>query len=149
MVILPLAEETVQKLEPLGYRRTFILKERYPRLPADVLTVSFSGWPIFVHAKLPDDIVRDICIALDERKHLIPWQGEGPLPLERMCRDSEEAPLTSRCTRRPSARGASAVTYSGTPAGLLAATHQSFCASQRAMITDCTLKPRCGTSRKL
>jgi TRAP-type uncharacterized transport system substrate-binding protein len=93
MTALPLAEETVQKLEAQGFRRAVIRKERYPRLGADVLTVSFSGWPIFVHAELPDGVVRDICAALDARKHLIPWQGTGPLPVERMCRDSEETPV--------------------------------------------------------
>ncbi len=31
--------------------------------------------------------------ALEARKDRIPWQGEGPLPLERMCRDTPETPL--------------------------------------------------------
>jgi len=78
------------------YRRATIAKERYPALAADVLTIDFSAWPIFVHADLPDRLVRQFCAALEARKHLIPWQGEGPLPIERMCGTDPEAPATSR-----------------------------------------------------
>ncbi|HXF33510.1 MAG TPA: TAXI family TRAP transporter solute-binding subunit, partial [Candidatus Acidoferrales bacterium] len=93
MIPLPLAEETVRKLEAIGLRRAKILKARYPELAADVLTVSFSGWPVFVHAELPDELASRLCAALDARKHLVPWQGEGPLPVERMCRDSAATPI--------------------------------------------------------
>jgi TRAP-type uncharacterized transport system substrate-binding protein len=92
LTILPLREATVAKLEAMGYRRGVIRKAEYPVLPADVLTIDFSGWPIFVHADTPDDLVTRICAALEVRKHLIPWQGEGPLPLDRMCRETEETP---------------------------------------------------------
>jgi hypothetical protein len=92
MVILPLAETTVRKLEAMGYRRGIITKQDYPRLPTDILTLEFCGWPIFVRADAPDDFVTRVCAALEARKHLIPWQGEGPLPLERMCKDGPETP---------------------------------------------------------
>jgi TRAP-type uncharacterized transport system substrate-binding protein len=91
--ILPLAERTMQKLEAMGYRRAYIRKADYPRLPADVLTVDFSGWTIFVHEALDDEIVRHICAGLDARKHLIPWERPGPLPVERMCRNEADTPL--------------------------------------------------------
>lgn len=91
-VPLPLAEATVRKLEAIGYRRATIAKERYPALAADVLTIDFSAWPIFVHADLPERLVRQFCAALEARKHLIPWQGDGPLPIERMCGNDPEAP---------------------------------------------------------
>jgi TRAP-type uncharacterized transport system substrate-binding protein len=93
MTVLPLSEETIAKLEAVGFRRATIRKAQHPRLPADVPTVSFSGWPIFVRADLPDELVGRICAALDERKHLIPWQGDGPLPVEQMCRDSAATPI--------------------------------------------------------
>ncbi|HUB95395.1 MAG TPA: TAXI family TRAP transporter solute-binding subunit [Stellaceae bacterium] len=91
--ILPLAEATVRKLEAMGYRRAYIRKADYPRLPADVLTIDFSGWTIYVHAALEDEIVRQICAGLDARKHLIPWEQPGPLPVERMCRNEADTPL--------------------------------------------------------
>jgi TRAP-type uncharacterized transport system substrate-binding protein len=92
LTILPLREATVAKLEAMGYRRGVISKADYPMLPHDILTIDFSGWPIFVHADTPDDLVTRICAALEARKHLIPWQGEGPLPLERMCRETPDTP---------------------------------------------------------
>jgi TRAP-type uncharacterized transport system substrate-binding protein len=93
MTILPMAEATVRKLEAGGYRRGIIRKALFPRLPADVLSIDFSGWPIFVHADLPEERAAQICAALDERKANIPWQGDGPLPVEKMCRDAPETPL--------------------------------------------------------
>jgi len=93
MTILPLAETTVRKLEAMGYRRGIIEKKLYPKLPRDILSIDFSGWPIFTHAEAPDTLVRQICAALDARKHLIPWQGSGPLPVERMCRDAPDTPI--------------------------------------------------------
>ena len=53
----------------------------------------FSGWPVYTHAATPDDVVTGFCQALEGCKDRIPWQGEGPLPLERMCKDSPEGPL--------------------------------------------------------
>jgi TRAP-type uncharacterized transport system substrate-binding protein len=92
MRILPLAEKTVQELEARGFRRALLRKDHFPSLSADILTVDFSGWPIFVHADAPDALVTAICGALDARKAAIPWQGEGPLPLERMCHEKPDTP---------------------------------------------------------
>ena len=92
MTILPLAEATVRKLEQRGYRRAVLRKTEYPKLPHDILTLDFSGWPIFVHANAPDEFVTQVCAALVKRKHLIPWQGEGDLPIERMCLDAPDTP---------------------------------------------------------
>lgn len=91
--VLPLREETVRKLERMGYRRGIIEAKDYPGLPGDVLTIDFSGWPVFCHENTPDDLVTAICSALERRRESIPWQGEGPLPLERMCFDTKEGPL--------------------------------------------------------
>lgn len=93
MRILPLKEPLMQKLEAMGFRRSLIKKERWPKLPGDVLTSDFSGWPIYTHANVADEVVSSFCAALEARKNRIPWQGEGPLPLERMCKDSPEGPL--------------------------------------------------------
>ncbi|MSP39545.1 MAG: hypothetical protein EXR70_13745 [Deltaproteobacteria bacterium] len=93
MRFLPLEEEHITRLEEIGFRRAILSKDIYPKLLADVSTVDFSGWPIFTHADVSEDIVRSFCLALDNRKDRIPWQGEGPLPLERMCEDNPEGPL--------------------------------------------------------
>ena len=109
MRFLPLEEEHTTRLEEIGFRRATLSKDIYPKLPADVSTVDFSGWPIFTHARVSDDIVRSFCIALDNRKDRIPWQGEGPLPLERMCEDSLDGPLDVPLHPRQRSSGASEV----------------------------------------
>jgi len=93
MTVLHLREDTVARLEAIGYRRDYLLKSRYPTLPEDVLTLDFSGWPVFVRDDADDDLVRHICAGLEARREMIPWEGGGPLPLDRMCLDVPEAPL--------------------------------------------------------
>jgi hypothetical protein len=93
MRVLPLDETILGNLEGIGFRRAVIPKERYPNLPADVPSLDFSGFAVYTHAIVPDDIVTSICAALEARKNVIAWQEPGPLPLERMCRDSPDGPL--------------------------------------------------------
>lgn len=93
MTVLKMTDETIAKLEAMGYRRDILPKERYPTLPEDIPTLDFSGWPVFVRDDADDDTVRRICAGLEARKDLIPWEGDGPLPLDRMCTDTPEAPL--------------------------------------------------------
>jgi hypothetical protein len=93
MRVLPLQESILTKLEALGFRRAVIPKERYPNLAADVPTLDFSGFAVYTHANVPDSVIAPICAALEARKDKIAWQEPGPLPLERMCRDSADGPL--------------------------------------------------------
>ena len=94
MRFLPLGEPLLRKLEAMGFRRGTIEKSLYPNLPADVATLDFSGFPLYTSANVSDDIVEGVCAALMARSDRIPWEGgDGPLPLERMCRDTVEGPL--------------------------------------------------------
>lgn len=87
------AEPLLQKLEAMGFRRATITKSQCSRLNRDVVSLDFSGWMVFTRADVADEVVRAFCHALEARKDKIPWQGEGPLPLERMCRDTPAGPL--------------------------------------------------------
>jgi TRAP-type uncharacterized transport system substrate-binding protein len=93
LVALKMEDETIAKLEEIGYRRDCLTKARYPTLPEDIPTLDFSGWPIFVREDADDGTVRRICAGLQDRRDLIPWEGEGPLPLDQMCINTPEAPL--------------------------------------------------------
>ena len=92
--ILPLAEPTVQSLEVMGYRRAVLPRVAYPKLPADVLSLDFSGWTVFVHEEADAALVTAICAALDARKMRIPWEEPGDLPVERMAREALDTPQT-------------------------------------------------------
>ena len=97
MQFLPIDDQHLTKLEALGFRRTVIKQALYPTLPMDVPTVDFSGWPIFTHSGVSDLLIQNFCEALEARKQRIQWDIGGveqpPLPLERMCRDTEETPF--------------------------------------------------------
>ncbi len=93
MRFLSFGEPILKRLETMGFRRATVTKADHPKLSADIETLDFSGWPIFTHAKAPDSLVTSFCEALEARKESIPWQGEGALPLEHMCRDSVDGPL--------------------------------------------------------
>ena len=90
---LSLGGPLLARLEEMGFRRGVIPKVDYPKLPADVVSLDFSGWAVFTHAEAPDDFITAFCGALEARRDRIPWQGEGPLPLEHMCRNSPDTPL--------------------------------------------------------
>ena len=88
MRALPLDETMLNKLESMGLRRAVIPKARYPNMAGDVPTLDFSGFAVYTHAGVADESVGAICAALEARKDKIVWQEPGPLPLERMCRDT-------------------------------------------------------------
>jgi TRAP-type uncharacterized transport system substrate-binding protein len=92
MTVLSLAEATLQRLEALGYRRAVIPRSRHAKLEHDILTVDFSGWPLFVRADVPDDDVTGICTALATRVEHVPWQEDGPLTVARMVNNAADAP---------------------------------------------------------
>ncbi len=92
--VLPLDEAALTHLEGIGFRRAIIAKARYPKLPADVPSLDFSGFAVYTHASVADTIVSSICAALEARKDIIGWQEPGPLPLDRMCRDTPDGPLS-------------------------------------------------------
>ncbi len=95
MRFLELAEPLLTQLERMGFRRSTIERAEYPALAADINTLDFSGWPVFTREDAPDDFIRMCCAAMEARKDRVPWQGVGPLPIERMCIDAPDTPLTA------------------------------------------------------
>ena len=94
MKILPISEPAIQKLEADGFRRGTLPKSLYPGLPADVETLDYSGFILYTHKNTPGDMVQALGAATEARKDVIPRdQDEGPLPLDRMCKDTPEGPL--------------------------------------------------------
>jgi TRAP-type uncharacterized transport system substrate-binding protein len=93
MRFLAVDEPQLQALEDDGLMRAAITDDEYPGLGDDVWTVDFSGWPVFCLASAPDDLIYNFCAGLDARKARVPWLGEGPLPLERLCKDGRDGAL--------------------------------------------------------
>jgi hypothetical protein len=86
----------VSSLEAQGFRRGLLEQSRYPSLPADILTVDYSGWPIYCRASAPDALIEKFCLALVAKRDSIVWDIGGPtqppLPLDRMARESPATP---------------------------------------------------------
>jgi TRAP-type uncharacterized transport system substrate-binding protein len=93
LTVLKLENETLARLEEMGYRRDWLTRDRFPTLLEDVPTLDFSGWPLFTRNDADHDMVRRLCAGLEARRDMIPWEGTGPLPLDIMCGDAPEAPL--------------------------------------------------------
>lgn len=93
MRFLALEEPILKKLEAVGYRRALITKAAAPKISKDVMSLDFSGWAVFTRADVSDEVITFICRGLEARKDKVPWQGTGPLPLERMCFDSPDTPM--------------------------------------------------------
>jgi TRAP-type uncharacterized transport system substrate-binding protein len=93
LTFLSLREETIAELNALGYRRATISPDVLPGLDRELVTVDFSGWPIFCHAEATDELVETFCAGLLDRRERIPWDGPGPLPLDRMTGRHPDAPL--------------------------------------------------------
>ncbi|HZT09376.1 MAG TPA: TAXI family TRAP transporter solute-binding subunit [Chloroflexota bacterium] len=91
--LLPIHEPVLRAMEELGLRRGTITQKLFPTLDRDVVTLDFSGWPVFTHADVDAEFVYAFCRALAARRGDIPFQEPGPLPLETMCCDSEAGPL--------------------------------------------------------
>lgn len=87
MRILTMSDATASRLATWGYRTTNIPRELCPELDYDVTAVDFSGFAVYVHADLDDDLVTQLCVAIEARKGSIqllsgeslPWSKCAPI----------------------------------------------------------------------
>ena len=93
MKFLPFDERTLGMMEGLGFRRSTVRAADYPGLGGDLTSIDFSGWPIYAHASMPDDVAYALCAAIEARQEAIPVDQEGPLGMAQLCNDSEACPL--------------------------------------------------------
>jgi hypothetical protein len=93
MRFLALEEPVLKRLEDLGFRRSVLGPEKFPKLAAAVPTLDFSGWPIYTHVDTADEVISAFCRALDVRKDRIPWQEGASLPLREMVQNTQAGPL--------------------------------------------------------
>jgi TRAP-type uncharacterized transport system substrate-binding protein len=91
--IAALQEETLRRLASWGYRPSTLAPEVFPSLPAEVPTIDFSGFALFVHSQAPASSVEAICQALEQRSDRIVLQSGASLRLEDLVAGGEGAPL--------------------------------------------------------
>src|SRR5438094_5353715 len=75
-----------------GFRYLPVEGQTLGRLTAMGNTVDFSGWPMIVHADMPDEVAYGLCQAIEARKDLIPTDNYKPVSVAQLCADDQEAP---------------------------------------------------------
>lgn len=92
MTFLPLGAAVEERFRGLGWPIGPIPRASFPKLERDLPGLSFSGWPIFTHADLPEDDVYRMCRALDAAKSSIAWDSPTEVRLADLCGDTDAAP---------------------------------------------------------
>jgi len=90
---LPIEGGVLKQLTALGYRPSKISNCGFRRLKSDVPTLDFSGWPMIVHADMPNDVAYALCEAIEQRKDAIPTDNFKRLNLRQLCGNDGEAPF--------------------------------------------------------
>jgi TRAP-type uncharacterized transport system substrate-binding protein len=91
-IYLPIEGRVLSRLAAMGYRTSVVPKSRFRGMSADVATVDFSGWPMVVHADLPNRIAYALCEAIEKRRKQIPTDNFKPVDMRQLCANDEEAP---------------------------------------------------------
>ncbi|HEY3917259.1 MAG TPA: TAXI family TRAP transporter solute-binding subunit [Stellaceae bacterium] len=90
--ILPIDGTLRDRVVAAGYDMNTLTESRIPALRQPVPAVDFSGWPMIVHADMPDDVAYALCEAIEARKLVIPTDNYRPLDLAQLCASTEETP---------------------------------------------------------
>jgi uncharacterized protein len=94
MRILPIDDDVLAQFEQRGFPRGVIKAGHWPSLREDVPTIDFTGWVLFGHADLPEEIAYLTIRGLDEQKDAIrslfdPISGlTGPIVMTEACRNT-------------------------------------------------------------
>ena len=89
---LPIDGAVLKQLKSLGYRSSTMSRCGFRGMPGEVPTVDFSGWPMIVHAELPNEVAYALCEAIELRKEAIPTDNFKKLDIAQLCRNDDEAP---------------------------------------------------------
>jgi TRAP-type uncharacterized transport system substrate-binding protein len=79
-------------MKALGYRPSSMSRCGFHGLRQDVPTIDFSGWPMIVHAAMPNELAYALCEAIELRRGQIPTDNFKPLSMRQLCANDEEAP---------------------------------------------------------
>jgi TRAP-type uncharacterized transport system substrate-binding protein len=90
---LPVEGKVLKALARLGYRPAALSGDHFKGLVSPVPTLDFSGWPMIVHAHMPDDAAYALCEAIEQRKDVFPTDNYKPLDIAQLCANDEEAPF--------------------------------------------------------
>jgi hypothetical protein len=90
--ILPVEGAVRDRIIAAGYDMIALTPRRLPGLAQAITAVDFCGWPMIVHADMPDDVAYALCEAIEARQLSIPTDNYRPLDLAQLCTISDENP---------------------------------------------------------
>jgi TRAP-type uncharacterized transport system substrate-binding protein len=90
---LPIDGAVLRQLKALGYRTSAMSRCGFRGLKIDIPTVDFSGWPMIVHADMPNKLAYALCEAIEMRRDLIPTDNFKKLAMKQLCSNDDEAPF--------------------------------------------------------
>ena len=90
---LNLDRPVFDRMAALGWPVGPIPEERLAGIDSSLQAVSFSGWPIVTRLDLSDNLVYQMCAALDAARDSIAWDTDHDVSTADLCRDDDEAPL--------------------------------------------------------
>jgi hypothetical protein len=93
MKFIDLDEGAIERMKQFGFRRGLVRKSSILGLDQDVVSLDFSGWPMFVHPDMSETLAYEVCASIEARRESIPVDQEEPLDIGQLCRDSEACPL--------------------------------------------------------
>jgi len=93
MRFLPVGDEAERSLSELGWSSLMVTRSLVPALQEDARCITFSGWPLFTRADVPDEIGYQLARALDTARPYVPWDSDEPVALRDLCGTTDAAPL--------------------------------------------------------
>ena len=74
---LEIEPECFDYLAKLGWRRNHAPKQLFPLLDKDHPAIDYSGWPLYAHENLSEQLAYDVAAAFAARQDEIPWEETG------------------------------------------------------------------------
>jgi len=93
MIFLSYSEPVLQKLERYGFQRARLDHGRIAGIGCPIQAVDFSGWPIVVHERFPDELAYHIAAVIERIREEIPYDAPEPPPMKALCTSTESGPL--------------------------------------------------------
>jgi TRAP-type uncharacterized transport system substrate-binding protein len=93
MVFLPFSEAVLRKMEKYGFQRAQLEGGRLAGIKEPTTVLDFSGWPIVVHEKFPDDLAYHTVAVLDRIREEIPFDAAETPSMSSLCTNTEAGPL--------------------------------------------------------
>jgi TRAP-type uncharacterized transport system substrate-binding protein len=93
MVFLSYSESVLRKLENYGFQRARLDGGRTAGINDPTTVVDFSGWPIVVHEKFPEELAYHIVGVLERIREEIPYDAPETPSIKSLCTSTEAGPL--------------------------------------------------------